>query len=378
MNRLNLTTLNLVALIADSGSLKEAARKASLTTAAVSKRLLELEDQLQVPLFRRHGKGVTPTDAGRAVVAQGRQLLFDFERLQEQLNEFRIGRLGTVRLGANASAMTQFVPEDLARFFALHPDIRVDLRELPSDQIIDRLTDGRLDLGLFAERRTPTPVQVFPYRTHRLCAVVRKDSELARRKRVSFEDISKLPIIGLEGGSTLLQLLQHQSPRALNVPVQVRSFDVLCRFVQAGLGVGVLPERTAAIYAAAMALVPLALTDDWAHRTTLIGARSFDALSRVLPDRRLRPGAAGEREDHQSARGSCDRHHVAASRQRPTDTPGAVVLRHVRRIGCGHRHPVGPAIATESAATRRGGPVRNRVARFVQGDRWQSARSTRG
>lgn len=279
MNRLNLSTLNLVALIADSGSMTEAARRSSLTLAAVSKRLLDLEEQLQVQLFKRHGKGVTPTDAGRAVVAQARQLLFDFERLQEQLNEFRIGRLGTVRLGANASAMTQFVPEDLARFFALHSDIRVDLRELPSDTIIERLSDGRLDLGLFAERQTPTPVQVFPYRSHRLCAIVRKDFELARRKRVSFEDLSSFPIIGLEGGSTLLQLLKHQAPRALNVPVQVRSFDVLCRCVQAGLGVGVLPERTAAIYAPAMGLVSLALTDDWAHRNTMIGARSFDALS---------------------------------------------------------------------------------------------------
>jgi len=279
MNRLNLSTLNLVALIADSGTLKEAARKSSLTLAAVSKRLLDLEDELQVQLFKRHGKGVTPTDAGRAVVAQARQLLFDFERLQEQLNEYRIGRLGTVRLGANASAMTQFVPEDLARFFHKHPEIRVDLRELPSDAILERVSDGRLDLGLYAERQTPTPVQVFPYRSHRLCAVVRKDFELARRKRVSFDELSSHPIIGLEGGSTLLQLLKHEAARALHVPVQVRSFDVLCRFVQAGLGVGVLPERTAAIYAPAMGLVALALTDDWAHRNTMIAARSFETLS---------------------------------------------------------------------------------------------------
>ena len=280
MNRLNLSTLNLIALIADSGSLTEAARRSSLTLAAVSKRLLDLEAQLQIPLFKRHGKGVTPTDAGRAVVAQARQLLFDFERLQEQLNEFRIGRLGTVRLGANASAMTLFVPEDLARFLTLYPDIRVDLTELPSDTILDRLSDGRLDLGLFAERQTPTLIQVFPYHSHRLSVVVRPDFKLARRKRVSFDDISSSPIIGLEGGSTLLQLLRHQAPRALNVPVKVRSFDVLCRFVQAGLGVGVLPEGTAAIYAPAMGLVSLALTDEWAHRNTMIGARSFDSLSR--------------------------------------------------------------------------------------------------
>lgn len=77
----------------------------------------------------------------------------------------------------------------------------------------------------------------------------------------------------------MLQLLKHEAARALHVPVQVRSFDVLCRFVQAGLGVGVLPERTAAIYAPAMGLVSLALTDAWAHRNTMIAARSFETLS---------------------------------------------------------------------------------------------------
>lgn len=279
MNRLNLSTLHLIVLIADSGSMTEAAKKASLTVAAVSKRLVDLENQLQIALFNRHGKGVTPTEAGRAVLAQARQLLYDFDRLETQLNAFRTGSQGTVRLGANAASMTQFVPEHLARFFRDHPDIRVDLTELNTDEIVSRLVDGRLDLGLFAERETPQPVQVFPYRSYRLCVVARPDFKLAKRSRIRFEEVSACPIIGLEGGSSLIQLLHRRAAQALDVPVAASSFDVVCRFVQAGLGIGVLPEPVASIYAPAMDLVKLTLTDEWAHRGILIGTRSFDTLT---------------------------------------------------------------------------------------------------
>jgi DNA-binding transcriptional LysR family regulator len=296
MNRLNLTTLGLIVLIADSGSITEAARKASLTLAAVSKRLVELETQLQIPLFRRNGKGVTPTEAGRAVVAQARQLIFDFDRLQEQLNEFRIGKLGTIRLGANVSAMSQYVPDDLASFLQQHADIRVDLTELPSDEIIDRLSDGRLDLGIFAEKQTPNAIQVFRYRSHRLCVVVQARSKLASRKRVTFDEVSTQPIIGLEGKSTVFQLLNQHATGILNVPVRVRSYDVMCRFVQSGLGIGIMPERTGTIYGAAMGLATIALTDDWAQRTLLIGTRSHDTLtpsSRLLLES-LQAAAVGD------------------------------------------------------------------------------------
>lgn len=279
MNRLNLSTLNLIVLIADNGSMTEAAKKASLTVAAVSKRLLELESQLQIQLFERHGKGVALTEPGRAVLAQARQLLYDFDRLESQLTAFRTGGLGTVRMGANAASMTQFVPEDLARFFNKHPGVRVDLKELNTDEIVTRLTDGRLDLGLFAARETPLSVQAFPYRSYRLCVVTPQDSRLAKRSRIRFDEVASLPIIGLEGGSSLLQLLHRRASQALNIPVEARSFDVVCRFVQAGVGIGVVPEPLASVYAPAMNLSKLALLDEWAQRNIMIGTRSFDTLT---------------------------------------------------------------------------------------------------
>jgi DNA-binding transcriptional LysR family regulator len=279
MKRLDLSTLQLMVLIAESGSLTAAARRASLTLAAVSKRLLEFESQLEVPLFTRLAKGVVPTDAGRAVVAHARQALFDFDRLEAELSEFRVGRTGTVRLGANASAMTQFLPEDLGRFSRQHPAVRVDLTELTSDAIVARVADGRLDLGIFSATVTHAGVPTFAYRSDRLCIVTRKGSRLARRRRVAFEEIRDQPFIGLETGSSLVQLLHGRAAGPLKMPVQARSFDVACRFVQAGLGLALIPERSAALYAPTMGLAIVALDEPWARRELLIGTRSYDTLA---------------------------------------------------------------------------------------------------
>lgn len=279
MKRLDLSTLNLVVLIADSGSLTEAARRASLTLAAVSKRLLDFEAQPQLSLFTRVARGVVPTEAGRAVIARSRQMLFDYDRLQAELSQFREGRSGSVRLGANASAMTQFLPEDLGRFSRRHPAIRIDLTELTSDEIVARLSDGRLELGIFSGIVAHGDVQAFAYRTDRLCVVVPQGTKLARRRRIAFEEIRGEPIIGLEPGSSLVHLLRTRAGAALKVPVQARSFDVACRFVQAGLGVAILPEHSAALYAPTMKLTLVTLVDDWAERQLLLGTRGLDTLA---------------------------------------------------------------------------------------------------
>ncbi|HRO60602.1 MAG TPA: LysR substrate-binding domain-containing protein [Burkholderiaceae bacterium] len=279
MKRLDLSTLQLVVLIADSGSLTAAARRASLTLAAVSKRLLDLEQRFGVMLFERRASGTVPTEAGRALIAHARQMLFDFERMQAEMSAFGEGRSGTVRLGANASAMTQFLPEDLSAFAARRPAIRIDLTELTSEAIVMRLIDGRLELGIFSSTVAHLQIRAVAYRSDRLCIVVRSGTKLARRRKIAFAELRGEPVVGLEPGSSLVQLLHEHADGPFAMPVQARSFDVACRFVQAGLGVAVMPEGTARLYSTAMGLAILALDEPWAHRELLLGSCSDDTLS---------------------------------------------------------------------------------------------------
>jgi DNA-binding transcriptional LysR family regulator len=280
MKHIDFTTLRIIILIAETGSLSAAARQCCLTLAAVSKRLLEVEALLQVSLFKRVPKGMVPTDAGRMMIAHARQLLYEMARMNANLSGFRTGEAGAVHVGGNTSAMTQFLPEELSKFSQRHPGIRLDLAELTSDEIVSRLADGRLDVGLFSANAVHKGLEVRPFINNRLCIVVRAGSDLARRKSAAFSTVLDHSLVGLENDSTLMHLLQSKAQdRHLRVSVQVRSFDVVCRFVQAGVGVGVLPTGSAKLYARAMNLAIVALTDAWAEYTLLLGTRSLDTLN---------------------------------------------------------------------------------------------------
>ena len=255
MKAIDFTTLRILVLVADTGSLSATARQYSLTLAAISKRVLEAEELLQVSLFKRTSKGVIPTDAGHMLIAHARQLLYESDRMLANLSGFHTGEAGTVRVGGNTSAMTQYLPEELSTFVRRHPAIRLDLSELTSNEIVARLADRRLDIGVFSANALHKGLEVRPYFSNRLCIVARAGTALARRKAVTFENLLEHSFVGLESNSALMHLLQSKcGERHLRVCVQVRSFDVACRFVQAGIGIAILPERAASLYAKSMKL----------------------------------------------------------------------------------------------------------------------------
>lgn len=299
MKLLDFTSLRIIVMIAETGSLSAAAQQCNLTLAAVSKRLRDAEALLEVSLFDRSSRGVVPTDAGRALFAHARQLLYEMDRMHADLSKFRTGDAGAVRVGGNTSAITQFLPEEFSRFTRRYPAIRLDLVELTSDEIVSRLSDGRLDIGLFSANAVHDGIETHPFIGNRLCAVVRADAPLARQPTTQFSAILQHSLIGLESDSTLMHLLHRQKQdRQLHVSIQVRGFDVVCRFVQAGLGIGVLPSGSASLYAQSMGLKIVELTDAWAEYTLLLGTRSRDTLnapSRLLFQSLLESAARDQR-----------------------------------------------------------------------------------
>ncbi len=115
-----------------------------------------------------------------------------------------------------------------------------------------------------------------PYRHDQLAAVLRDDDELARPP-ITFSDLLDRDIVGLESGSLITRLLSAQAAalqRPIALRVQVRSFEAVCRAIQARLGIGVLPLAAARGYAQTLGLTVLPLSDDWAWRRMLLCVRS--------------------------------------------------------------------------------------------------------
>ena len=283
LHRLDLVSLSLFGLVARAGSISKGAELADLAIGAASKRISDLEAAVGAPLLERHSRGVTLTVAGQALERHARRILADVDHLTAELSDYASGIVGVVRLWANTSAITQFLPRDIAAFVTANPGIRIELEEENSTDVVLAVLDGRADFGIFADRTPTLGLQVMNYRQDRLVLVVPQGHALARRRSLHFADAIEYEIVSLSKGTSLAQRLQTEAQalgRSLKLRIQVRSFDAMCNMVAAGLGIAVLPRDAIAPQLRAMNLKQIAIEDAWASRRLLIGLRDAAAVPR--------------------------------------------------------------------------------------------------
>ncbi|MBP6903057.1 MAG: LysR family transcriptional regulator [Burkholderiaceae bacterium] len=298
--RFDLVTLNLVLAIAETRSITRGAEREHLALAAASKRLSDLETRLGVALFERRARGVEPTEAGRALVRHIRSLHASLHALESEVVEFSRGIKGHLRIAANASAIAECLPADLAAFSQAHPGIRISLEDLTSAEVQAAVAAGRADVGIFVPPQHEAALLCQPYRQGELAVLVPRGHVLVRKAGpagLHFDALLDFDIVGLHLGAAVHEQMRERAQalgRTLNVRVQVRGFDAIAQLVEAGLGVAVLPAVVAQRFARIFAVTPLALAEDWARRPYLLAVRE-QAVQPAVVQRfidALRPAAA--------------------------------------------------------------------------------------
>ncbi|MGO4329093.1 LysR family transcriptional regulator [Cupriavidus sp. 2TAF22] len=282
-HRLDLVSLSLFNLVVRSGSISKGATLAHVAVGAASKRISDLEAAVGSSLLERHSRGVSLTVAGQALYRHAQRILDDVDLLVADLSDYASGIVGVVRLWVNTSAVTQFLPSELATFVQANPGIRIELEEQNSSEVVQAVLDGRADIGIFADR-TPAPgLHQVKYREDRLGLVVPRSHALAGRRTVNFEEALDFDFVSLSEGTSLAKRLQAETEalgRRLKLRIQVRSFDAMCQMVAAGMGVAVLPSHAVHALVRPLNLRQIPLKDTWARRQLLIGLRDPNALPR--------------------------------------------------------------------------------------------------
>jgi DNA-binding transcriptional LysR family regulator len=125
--RIDILTLQLFVAIVEEQSIAKAAEKKHIAVSAVSRRISDMEEMLQVELLYRHSKGIEPTSAGYALLEHARIVLGNLAHLETELVGYRQGTRGHIRLFVNKSAILESLAQELGQFLVLHPMIRVDL-----------------------------------------------------------------------------------------------------------------------------------------------------------------------------------------------------------------------------------------------------------
>ena len=281
----DLADLRLFIHIAESPSLTQGARRAHLSPAAASARIKALEGQLDSRLLYRDSRGVELTPAGHKLLQHARLIMRQVDYLKSEFTAYGADHAGHIRIFANTTAVTEFLPEILAGFLAERPGVTVDLQERLSRDIVRGVLDGTTDLGIIAGPLEVSGLQAIHFSTDRLVLAVPEGHPLAGEQAVTLAQTLAYPHISLHEGSTLLTFLRDEVEKLgqkLSLRIQVSSFEASCRMIEAGVGIGIIPESAAQRHSRTMRLATVQLDEPWAVRERRILARDLDALPGIL------------------------------------------------------------------------------------------------
>ena len=287
MFRFDLVDLGLFRHVVEAGSITHGAQRANLALAAASARIRAMEDSLGTTLLTRGRQGVSPTAAGRALLAHARAILAGTERLREEMAAYSGGATGQIRVVANTHALIEFLPDPLADFLATHPGIAVEIEERTSDEIVGLVAEGAADFGLLSGTVDTGGLATFPFREDRFVLVAARGDPLATRQEVALADVLERDLVGLDRRSAISRFLAEKAARAgrpMRLRAQLRGFDAVCRLVEARVGLAILPESTALRAARSLALAVVPLSDPWARRDLTLCLRDRDALPPFVQD----------------------------------------------------------------------------------------------
>lgn len=277
----DLTDMQLMVNIGDSHSLTRGAEKSHLSLPAASTRVKNLEEHFGTRLLYRTSQGVTLTPSGEAMMRHARTVMGQIEQLRGEMQEFARGVKGHIRVLANTTAMTEFMPAVLGRFLASHPDVNVELRERLSYLVFKAVSEGSADIGIVAGNPQVDNLQFLPYRKDRLALVTSAEHPLAQNGPVAFADTLAYDYVGLSEWSAIHPFLL-QAADALGRPfkfrVEVGNFEAVCRMIESKVGVAVIPQSVAERMQRTLDIRVVRLTDAWAERKLHVCVRSLDTL----------------------------------------------------------------------------------------------------
>jgi len=283
--RYNLITLDLFLCASKYKSLVKAAKEKNLVVSAVSKRILDLEKSVGVNLFYRKKTGVELTPAGLEMQKHCTKIFNSINIMDESIKEYSLVSSGIVRVTANLSSITQFLPEDLATFSKKFPKIKINLKEKTSSEIISSVKESLSDIGIFSEHVENTErLRIIDYKNDTLVLVVPEYHPLVSKLTVKIKDFIKFEMVGLEKGSSLQAMIDKQVQKQnlkIKKKLETVSFEGIRGMVEAGLGISVLPTGAINPYLKSSKLKIIKIDEEWAKRSIKIAIKNDDSIGKA-------------------------------------------------------------------------------------------------
>lgn len=243
---MEIDTLKAFLAVANAGSFSHAADRMHLTQPAISKRIAQLEQQLDTRLFDRIGRTVRLTEAGNSLVYRANLILQQVEDTERAIRNLSGEVGGQLSLATSHHVGLWRLPRVLNTYIAKHPDVTLDLHFMDSEVAHERIVHGELEMAIITLAPTTHDRLIAePIWRDELVFVCSGGHELARRKNVTIHELAEYPAIlpdmtTFTGRIVKGMFKDHELP--LEVGMSTNYLETIKMLIGVGLGWSVLPK----------------------------------------------------------------------------------------------------------------------------------------
>ncbi len=305
----DLRQLEIVKIVADSGSFTAAARQMHVSQSAISRQILMLEEELKEPLFVRLGRRVRLTPAGEELVALGKRVLADVRDTTTSIVEHHKKLSGTIHLAGGMTVCLHVFPSLLKEYRRRHPDVDVKLTTGGTPQLLERVRSGTVDVALLTLPVEGADLMQVPVLREELLLVMHPSHPVGRHRRIRASDLDEQPLVLFERGSSTRRVIDDMIAREQIGPrivMETENVEILKALVAIGMGMTIIPYQAVArevragqLRCARLDGVSMVRETGWVYmraaRVPRLVQQMFEALERTVPRLKLAPPARSRR-----------------------------------------------------------------------------------
>ena len=212
-----LAQLNYVDVVARRGSIRKAADVLNITSTALNRRILALEEELGTAIFERLPQGVRLNVAGELLIQHIRKSMSDLSRVHSQIADLSGVRSGHVAIASGAETVGRFLPQQIANYRQNYPDVTFNILRRAPHNALRALDEFEADVAVIFETMPPPDYQVLLSVDLRVMVAMAKSHPLAEKPIVSFVDCLDYPaVLPAEGTGLHDLILTSQQRKGVN------------------------------------------------------------------------------------------------------------------------------------------------------------------
>jgi DNA-binding transcriptional LysR family regulator len=243
---LSFSNLRIFEAVARHNNFSRAADELGVSQPYVSNQISELEQKLDLILFRRVGRRVYLTDAGNRLYAHATSLLSQLLAAEDSMAELRSKVSGRLECATTSIPAQYILPSFLEQLGETHPGLQVVLHISGSKDVEAMVASGRLELGITLSQSLPDELEGTEIGRDDLSVILSPKHRLASRDTVNIEELVREPLVVREptsGTRTFIEDLFSRSGLQIRYGPELNNNEVIKSLVVAGVGIGILPTR---------------------------------------------------------------------------------------------------------------------------------------